>query len=265
MSVTTRTTIWDFTLLNSEVKRFTEFDRDLTVGGQTYQSAYGYIPSAIQKGVDASTDNMETSGPININGVDEDDLRAGLYDAAKVKIRLVDWIDPDGQPQYILLEGRLGKVTHGDDAFKAELLGLTKLLQQTIGRSYLPTCDADLGDARCGVTVTPVAVTVTATTSLRLFEDSTLGQADDHFTTGLLTWQTGGNAGFKADVKRFLAGGSIELYEPAAYDIYLGDTALIQEGCDKTKDTCRDRFNNIINYRGFPFIPGMSEVLRGVS
>jgi uncharacterized phage protein (TIGR02218 family) len=35
-----------------------------------------------------------------------------------------------------------------------------------------------------------------------------------------------------------------------------GDTFSITAGCDKSFSTCRDRFANILNFRGFPHIPG---------
>jgi uncharacterized phage protein (TIGR02218 family) len=38
--------------------------------------------------------------------------------------------------------------------------------------------------------------------------------------------------------------------------IALGDTFAVTAGCDKRFPTCRDRFNNTVNFRGFPHIPG---------
>ena len=35
-----------------------------------------------------------------------------------------------------------------------------------------------------------------------------------------------------------------------------GDTFVVTAGCDKRFDTCRDRFDNAVNFRGFPHIPG---------
>jgi uncharacterized phage protein (TIGR02218 family) len=35
-----------------------------------------------------------------------------------------------------------------------------------------------------------------------------------------------------------------------------GDTFTVTAGCDKIFATCRDRFANTVNFRGFPHIPG---------
>ncbi len=37
-----------------------------------------------------------------------------------------------------------------------------------------------------------------------------------------------------------------------------GDAFDAVAGCDKSFATCRDRFGNAVNFRGFPFTPGES-------
>jgi uncharacterized phage protein (TIGR02218 family) len=41
-----------------------------------------------------------------------------------------------------------------------------------------------------------------------------------------------------------------------------GDAFVITAGCDKRHATCRDRFGNAVNFRGFPSIPGDDLVTR---
>jgi uncharacterized phage protein (TIGR02218 family) len=38
--------------------------------------------------------------------------------------------------------------------------------------------------------------------------------------------------------------------------IEVGDTFDITAGCDKRLETCRDRFSNVVNFGGFPHMPG---------
>ena len=38
-------------------------------------------------------------------------------------------------------------------------------------------------------------------------------------------------------------------------DIQEGTQATLIRGCDKTKETCKNRFNNLRNFSGFPAIP----------
>jgi hypothetical protein len=59
------------------------------------------------------------------------------------------------------------------------------------------------------------------------------------------------------------------LYSPLC-DAMLGDArcgvaeshAAFSKGCDRRFATCRDRFGNVANFRGFPHIPGNDFVLR---
>jgi len=38
-----------------------------------------------------------------------------------------------------------------------------------------------------------------------------------------------------------------------------GDTYTLYAGCDKLQATCSGKFNNLVHFRGFPYIPA-SEV-----
>ena len=60
-------------------------------------------------------------------------------------------------------------------------------------------------------------------------------------------------------------GGAAEfdLWQRAAYPIAAGDGFTVTAGCDKRNETCRDRFANIANFRGFPHMPGTDFLLRG--
>lgn len=43
----------------------------------------------------------------------------------------------------------------------------------------------------------------------------------------------------------------------------LGSTIILQRGCDKTIDTCRDKFGNVVNYGGFPHVPAVNPFNQG--
>jgi uncharacterized phage protein (TIGR02218 family) len=41
-----------------------------------------------------------------------------------------------------------------------------------------------------------------------------------------------------------------------------GDALVVSAGCDRTFETCKAKFGNATNFRGFPHIPGSDFVLR---
>jgi len=89
----------------------------------------------------------------------------------------------------------------------------------------------------------------------------TLLPASEYYQNGLVTWLTGLNTGLKMEVKRY-AIGSLELFEAMPYTVAMGDTYTVSAGCDKQLSTCRDRFANVINFRGEPHLPGNDALMK---
>lgn len=81
-----------------------------------------------------------------------------------------------------------------------------------------------------------------------------------YFAYGKVVWTSGVNKGFTNTVKTF-APGVVTLGLPTPNPIAVGDNYTIYAGCDKQFGTCRDRWNNIVHFRGEPFIPGPDVLL----
>jgi uncharacterized phage protein (TIGR02218 family) len=257
--MSTDATCWKITRADSTVLGFTDHDQDLLIDSVNYLASVGYSPSAIEHDNVGSSHSMEVSGVVNFSGISEDDLRAGLFDYATIECFKVNWstlLD-----KVVLVKGWLGQVSIGDGVFNADLKGLSHKLHNNIGEQYMPTCAAQLGDTRCGLTITPVNFTVTASGTQRTFTASGLTQPDDFFKGGIVTFTSGANDTYSMDVKEFSAG-VVELYEPLPNQILIGVTGTITQGCDGTIGTCETVFDNVVNFRGFPHLPGIGELVR---
>lgn len=80
---------------------------------------------------------------------------------------------------------------------------------------------------------------------------------DDWFNYGLLTWETGNNAGYSIEVKDWVQStNTVTIYLPAIYDVQVGDKFRMYAGCNKSDAHCIGKFNNFINFRGEPFMAG---------
>ena len=209
------------------------------------------------------------SGALVSAGLTEDDIAAGLYDAAAVETWLVNWANPE---ERLLLDvGALGEIRRtGDGAFAAEVRGLMHRLDEERGRLYRATCAADLGDLRCGVDASDPALSTTGAVArtdgaLGFAADALAGFADGFFTGGRLVWTGGANAGLAVEVKAHRVGGGgaeIDLWRRAPRPVAVGDSFRIAAGCDKSFATCRRKFANGVNFRGFPHMPGNDFVVR---
>jgi uncharacterized phage protein (TIGR02218 family) len=260
--VTTLATCWQITRRDGVVLGFTDHVRDLEVDGLTYRAASGYTRTAIRGTADLAVDNLDVESVFSDDGITEEDLRAGRYDFAEVRMFLVNYADL-GQGILKLRRGWLGEVTIRDGMYVAELRGMTQKLQMTVGEVYTPDCSADLGDTRCGVNLAALqeSGTVSAVTSATIFEAS-LMQATGWYDGGELLWTSGANAGQTVAVRSWDAATStLTLFLPALYAIQAGDAFTIRPGCDKTFATCQAKFDNAINFRGFPHVPGNDQVL----
>ena len=255
--------ILTITRRDAMVYRYTMHDRDLIVGGNLYKSLVGVTPTNIERDTTLQANNMALELLINDAEIAELELRSGRFAGARFLLQEVDYTDPDAAPPRTLLLGFLGQTQISGKQARCDVMELEHELSTTIGRTIQLRCDADLGDARCKFALTPVAVTVTTGGSALTFTDSGLVSTDEHFSGGRVDWLTGANAGIVSDVKQSLSGTTFALWEPLPYPIQVGDTAQAYRGCDKTFETCRDVFSNAVNFRGFPYVPSLNDLVSG--
>lgn len=242
---------------------FTDHDLPLVFDGLTYRADSGMSAKALVQSTGLSVDNTESMGVLTDGSITEGDVDAGRFDGAEVLHYLVNWRDVS--QRLLRFRGSIGEIRRGAGAFYADLRGLTESLNQPQGRVFQRPCAAVLGDAGCRFNLNTVGYF-----EQRAVEDVDRGQV---FTFGLLNlfdarWfergrlrmVTGAGAGLVGVIKhdQFAASGArvIELWEPLRAVIAPGDVVRLEAGCDKRSETCRLKFNNYLNFRGFPDIPG---------
>ena len=259
--VTTLATCWKLTLRNSTVMGFCNHDKDITFESVTYISSTGFTSKDLENGSDLAIDNMNIEGILDSTSITEKDIMAGLYDFAEVEIFKVNYEDLT-QGKISVRKGWLGEVSVGKNSFVAEISGLTQRLTRTIGELYSPSCRANLGDSRCTLDLASYTVTgsVTGVTSNSIFDDSTRAEDNGYFNFGKITFTSGLNNGLSFEVKEF-SDNSIILALPTSYDVAVSDTYTMIAGCDKVFETCKTQFNNVVNFRGEPHVPGTDKIL----
>jgi uncharacterized phage protein (TIGR02218 family) len=253
---------WTVTRADGTVLGFTDHDRDLTFGGVTCRADTGMTARALQQTTGLSVDNSEAVGALSDSSVTEADLLAGRFDGAEVRAWLVNWADPDARVEQF--RGSLGEIVRSGGAFRAELRGLSDALNRPQGYAYQPSCSAVLGDGRCRfVTGQPgyfVERTVGVVEDDRVFLFDALAGFDDRwFEYGRFEVVSGAASGLVGVVKTDKAEAGarrIELWQSMGAAVRTGDMVRIVAGCDKAPATCRTKFANFLNFRGFPHIPG---------
>jgi uncharacterized phage protein (TIGR02218 family) len=258
--VTTLATCWKITRRDSTVLCFTDHDKNLTVDGESYLAATGIVPSAVTSQAGLAVDNLELEGMLSADAITQEALLNGSYDHAELAIFMVDYTNPDDGTLH-LKTGWLGEVTLRDGVFVVEVRGFSAALQQTIGEVYTHTCRAQLGDARCQKSLTSFTVsgTVEAVESPYAFSDSDREEDSDYFAYGTVTFTSGANAGLSMEIRDF-SNGRFGLFLPMPHAVEADDSYTAIAGCDKRFDTCVSRFNNAVNFRGEPHVPGNDRI-----
>jgi uncharacterized phage protein (TIGR02218 family) len=253
---------WRVELKSGEVLGFTDHDRDLVINGVTYEAEAGFAATEIESSLGLSVDNLEATGALSSTALSEARLAAGDFDNAAVELWRVNWQAP--AQRVLLKRGAVGEVTRGRGIFTAELRGLSHVLNQPRGRLFQQGCDAVLGDAQCGVDLAnpdvSATVQVNACRERRIIEVSgATAFAAGFFAHGTLAFTTGANAGRGGQIKFHRVTGAavtVELWQPLLADAQAGDRLVLRAGCDKQFSTCRLKFGNAVNFRGFPHMPG---------
>ncbi len=259
--VTTTCHCWKVSLRDGAVLGFTEHDAALVFDGVTYQAASGFQASENDSETGLAASSGEVAGGFSSEAVSEADLAAGRFDGARVELYLVNWQVPE--EQHLLLKVReIGEVTRSGGAFKAELRSFAHRLSQPQGRVYGRRCDAALGDARCGAKLDGFQANGTVTAvdgSGRMVVSGLDGFAEGFFGQGKLVFSSGANAGRSFDLddhaKRDRVT-SVSFWLPLEVAPQVGDAFTVTAGCDKSFATCKAKFANHLNFRGFPHMPG---------
>ncbi|MDV7269980.1 DUF2163 domain-containing protein [Thioclava sp. A2] len=260
---TTLARAWSVRRRDGVVLGFTDHDAGITFDGIRFAPETGMTAKALSQSTGLSVDNTEGYGALRSDAISEADILAGRYDGAEVRVWLVNWADPAQRAE--LFCGTIGEMTRGEGAFTAELRGLSEALGVETGRVYHARCPAVLGDRECGFNTVQAGyrakVAVESVEDARVFRFADFaGFTDRWFEKGRATVLSGAAKGLVGVVKndRLLSDGArqVELWQRFGAEVRSGDMIRFEAGCDRRAETCRLKFHNFLNFRGFPHVPG---------
>lgn len=261
-AVTTLCRCWRVARRDGTIFGFTDHDCDLAFDGTHYEAASGLSVGDMEQTLGLNADSQQASGALVSSRITEADIEADRYDGARIDTFLVNWKDPAQRMLERVL--MIGEITREDGLFHAELRGTAALADQTRGRRFSRVCEADLGDTKCTVNLelalwSRSGSVINSDGALEIEVAGLGGVPANHFRGGRINFHTGANAGVQVEIAEHghgLSEGKLTLWKPPPHALAAGDTFTVRAGCDKRFATCRDRFANQLNFRGFPHIPG---------
>lgn len=136
---TTLCEAWRITFSNNSQLGFTDHDRPLWIEGLKYHPSSGFEPGGDQ----------DVKGILRSDLITPEDIGAGRFDGARIDRLRVNWQNP---PEYVhMATGYIGEITQQGRAFTAQWLGQASRLERSTGRVFSRRCEAEFGDAQCGV------------------------------------------------------------------------------------------------------------------
>jgi uncharacterized phage protein (TIGR02218 family) len=253
-----------FTTTSGTLYTWTNFDLPIPYNGYTfladgplvsglkYKGTVGLEVDKQQLTIAARPTDLINGAPFLIA------LRDGAFDGADVQRDRAFLTAPNGSVVggATLFKGRISTVdavgrTQATVTVASDLVILDYDMPRNL---FSPTCVHTLYDSGCGVIRGTYAATGTAgsgSTSSLVLSSVALAQ----HAQGSLVFTSGANANVRATVKSVAAGVGFNLMYPLPFAPSPGDAFTVSAGCDHTQATCQGRFNNLPNFRGFPYVP----------
>ncbi len=265
------TLCWCWKIIRNDgvVLGFTEHDSDLQFDNLVWSASAGLNPGVIENAVGFTSDSGLASGALTLSGISADDIDLGKYNQAEIEVWRVDW--QDTTLRVGIWSGEIGDITRTEHGFEAEIAGSARKLGRSFGRVFSKLCDAELGDARCtkDVSASPFSrsTNVTRLVGSAQFAVASLNTAQpDWFSEGIVQWIDGQNVGQSQRISQYFQNGVEDVFtlaELPVRPIVIGDAMTVVSGCNKSIDHCIDKFSNILNFRGCPFMPGNDSIIAG--
>jgi uncharacterized phage protein (TIGR02218 family) len=247
-------TCWRLLRRDGAVLGFTDHDMNVPLDDLVCLAQSALDTAAQENGLGLAIDTTEVAGALSATAISEADVAAGLYDGAAVERWLVDWTAP--HLRECLFAGTLGEIRREGAAFRAEVLGLSAALNAPLGRVCQRLCDARLGDSRCGVDLARpdrLALVRVLAIEPRGLAVAGLGEfVPGWFAHGTARWNDGAEAVILA---HWVEDGVHRLALDGGRAV-AGTQLTVTAGCDREAGTCRDKFDNLLNFQGFPHMPG---------
>ena len=253
-----------FTLATGTILTWTNVDLPVTYNGATFSATGPLVQGLKYKGsvglevdkqqitIAARPTDLISGNPV-LNAI-----REGAFDGATVQRDRV-FLTAIGATVIggaTLFHGRVSTVDAvGRTSAQITVASDLVILDYDMPRNlYSPTCVHTLYDSGCGVIRGTYSVSGTvgsgSTEGLINASVAAAGHAQ-----GSILFTSGANANVRATVKSVVAGVSLSLMYPLPDPPATGDGFTVAFGCDHTRATCQTKFNNLVNFRGFPFVP----------
>jgi uncharacterized phage protein (TIGR02218 family) len=252
--ITTTGTQYTWTSVDYDVayNGFTFLANGPLVSGLKYKGSIGLEVDKQQITIAARPADVINGAPFLIA------LRDGAFDGAPVYRDRVFLTGPAGAVVggVRLFQGRVSTVdnvgrTQATLTVASDLVILDYDMPKNL---FSPTCLHVLYDAGCGIIRGTFSLDgecgAGSNSSTINFTGARAGDAQ-----GSLVFTSGVNSNVRSTIRSVVTGSAYNLMYPLPFAPEEGDEFNVAFGCDHTQFTCQTKFNNLLNFRAFPYVP----------
>lgn len=230
--------------------RYTDIKRPVIVEGQTFEPARGLKRGRIAQSPEESRNNLEITAPLDLSVLD---LWRPFPPLARVYVHVRRVRVSDGRVRDAW-SGVVSDVEEDDHEAKIR----AQTLMAAVGgnglrRVWCINCPLALYSRICGVNQDAFRTDAIAAVSagVTLTAPQFAAHPDGWFNGGFIRWPAGGDVDTRFVLRHF--GDTLTLMTPA--QIPIGTEVASFPGCDRTLETCDEKFDNAPNYGGQHTIP----------
>lgn len=249
--------------IGSESFQLTSAEDELVVESVTYDPVE-VRRSSINLGPDERNDVLEVTLP-STHAFARKYIDIVPGQAATLTIKRFHRFDTDVETA-VIFKGQVRSVAFSLDGRTARIavLPITAALGRSVPRfTYQGLCNHILYDPRCKVTPGLFRhqddVTAVSTDGTILTVQGLGAMGDDWSTAGYVTLN-----GIDHRLILDQTGDDITIRFPFGFDV-LNQTVDVFAGCDHSGNTCKTKFNNVVNYGGHAFVPLRNIFATGIS
>jgi len=255
---TTLANCWNITKRDGTILKITDLDSDIIIGPDVYKSAPGVTPTRIEESFEFRPGNLELNLLIDGVIVTKSDIISGIYDRAKIEMFVVDY---NNLPSLLtrtnviwMKTGWIGNVRIKGNVAKVEFRGLEQAFKTQIIEATSRLCRANLGDAKCTKDLTSFTWTGTIVSQSGKNIILSFSSGTNVLAQGYIELVSGPVPGARFDILSNVDK-TVTLFSDPVITGLVGANIKAVAGCDKSIVTCKNVFNNVLNFQGEPHVP----------
>ena len=259
-TVTTIANCWLISLKDGSNIGFTDYSHNLQYDNVLYYANHTIAVSTVESNNSFSADNFEMEAVLNSEFISDNDLLSGRYNRATIEYFIVNYKSPE-QGRVMVKKGYIYEIRLHDNKFFADVRSINYELNKQTRPVYSETCRAKFKSKQCGVSGNNhiICVSIVGIQEKKKIVVDSVIKYPDLYNNAVIRFLLPNNEK-KENRIIGVSGNVIFLHDEVESSVNIGNKVLLFPECNKSFLVCCNIFDNALNFRGEPHVPGFDEM-----